>query len=313
MSYLQSLGLSTLNINKASDISEYFWLYNEIDKVNDMRVDKEQKKKRILSTTYQFLSGMFDLEYDHKLIFNGDSQDGVYIEGITKLSYDEAFYKLYSYAFYKYLAKIHTLKGNKVNSDIFHVVKLAYLNNDKEVLIKLINNTYIELSNEYSPLSVSFQMDEITQEDINRLEKTNQDRLKIIKERVLSYSILDNLTLSGIKKLYTCFTSDIFSSLNKEEKVKLCNLLYNYFFFEKVDMSDKYDKIVTDNYTNKQALALVIDNVQIPGKTLNIMKKNKDRVKDVLSGVPTIYENESKKENLFILDDLIKLANVKKK
>lgn len=313
MSYLEKFGLSTLDYKKASDISEYFWLYSQIDNIADRRVDKEQKKKRILSITFEFLSGMFDLEYTSKLSFNNESQDGLYIEGITNLSYDEAFYKLYSHAFYKYIEKMHTLKGNEVDDDAFYIAKLAYLNSDQEILAKLINNTYIELLDKYAPLSINHKWEEITQEEIKKLEELNKDRINKIKERVFDCSIFDTLTFSGIKKLYTCFSKDIFETLNKKEKVYICNLLYNYFFFEKVDMSERYGTVINESSSSKDCLALIAESVQIPGKTLAIIKRNKDRVGDILSGIPTIYSNETRKENLFVLDDLMKKYNIKKK
>ena len=71
--------------------------------------------------------------------------------------------------------------------------------------------------------------------------------------------------------------------------------------------------MIDDNSSSKECLEIVIKELLQPGETMIVKRRNMDMVKNIASGFKYIYENESKKENLYKLDDLTKLANFSKR
>ena len=98
-------------------------------------MDKEQAKKKILIVAFENLSGLFDLSYEQKLKFGNDCNDDcIYLQDINGVDFNNIFYLMYSKCFIKYLEKLHAFKNNRIDSDIYTICKLAYLNDDKEVI-----------------------------------------------------------------------------------------------------------------------------------------------------------------------------------
>lgn len=300
---LEKLALPQLNDKANMEIYSCKNSYEAIEKLNDARVNKDKQKKKILMLSFETLVGLFDLNYDLKLSFNKEESNSIYLKDITNLSYDEAFYQIYRSCFMLYLQKAHTFKHNHFDKKMYKIAKLALLNNDEEIINKLIDNSYLDLIAN-SPLESSKYKEEITKDDLTRLNNKEIKRIKTLKNQVFNYNLNGELSLVAIKKVYNCFSSNVFTSLDKEEKIYISNLLLNYYSLEQYDIRDKYRNLIDDNTTNKECLNLIINELFIPGRTMLIMKKNKDLLNDILSGLPYIYENEIDKMVLHDLDDL---------
>lgn len=312
MNTLEKLALPYFNEKIINEINYCRSSYQAIDSLNDSKNNKDNRKKKILSFAFESISGLFNLSYDEKLAFNKDEVDSIYVENILDMSFEEAFFKMYEKSFYKYLSNIHNLVNNRIDDEMYSIAKLAYLNNDDIVIKKLVKSTYLDLFTENSPLSVGVIREKITEDDKKRLIESNKKRILKLKETISKYKNASNLSLSAIRNVYMCFSKDVFYGMRKEEKIHLCNLLYNYHSSQCLNISKKYSKLIDINTTNKDCMAFIINDLLLPGRTMIIMKKNKDLINNFMSGINYVYLNETDKNNLNYLDNLSKLASIRK-
>ena len=313
MNTLEKLALPYFNNKILGEINYCKSSYEVIDGLKDNKANKDNRKKKILSVAFESISGLFNLSYDEKLVFSKDELDSIYIENILDMSFNDAFFKIYEKSFYKYLSNIHTLLNNRVDSEMYTLAKLAYLNDDQIVISKLAQNSYMDLFEKIPDLISTKSKREITKEDKKRLILSNKERISKLKEIIKTYKYSNGLSLKGIRDVYMCFSKDVFDEMTKEEKVHLSNLLYNYHSNQPLNMSKKYSKIISKSSTNKDCMNIIINDLLLPGRTMLIMKKNKDLIKDFISGIDCVYMNETKKVNLNSLDDLKDIKKVTKR
>lgn len=305
MNLLEKLALPESNQKMIQEINYCKLSYDAINKLDDSKHNKEQQKKKILLVAFESLSGLFDLNYDQKLDFNKLNEDTIYIKDITDKNFDEAFYLMYEKSFYKYLEKMYMFTNNRIDDRLYTIARLAYLNKDEIVLKKLTDTTF----NEFFKTKVGENGDAtISLKDMQRLVDKNIERLKDLKNKVVKYRAGNVLSLRGIKSLYACFSSDVFSNMNKEEKLYISNLLFHCFGNQNTDIIKKYNRTINENTSNKECLSIIINELIAPGRTMLVLKNNKDTINNLLSGLPYIYENETKKEKLHSLDDLYKIV-----
>ena len=301
--------LPKLNDSSILEIQYCRSRYDYIDKLTDKRVSKIKTKKEAISASFEILSGIFNFPYDHKVTFNKNTLNkDIYLDNIEDLTFDEAFYKLYSLSFIRYLENLHLTNLNKIDNKIYTIVKLAILNNNKDVINKIISACYLEHSENI--LNSNINLKKITKNDIDNLVSENKKRIDLLKNEVLSYSLLDDLSRTQLENTFKCFSNNVFTTLSIKEKIYLTNLIYNYFSINgKKDLYTDYKKNISDKTNNKDCMELIIKNLMIKGNTMIIRRKNMDMINDILSWLPVIYNNEINKNEINKLNDLSSLID----
>ena len=216
MNTLEKLALPYFNNKILGEINYCKSSYEVIDGLKDNKANKDNRKKKILSVAFESISGLFNLSYDEKLVFSKDELDSIYIENILDMSFNDAFFKIYEKSFYKYLSNIHTLLNNRVDSEMYTLAKLAYLNDDQIVISKLAQNSYMDLFEKIPDLISTKSKREITKEDKKRLIVSNKERISKLKETIKTYKYSNGLSLKGIRDVYMCFSKDVFDEMTKE-------------------------------------------------------------------------------------------------
>lgn len=309
MNLLEKLALPSSNQKMIEEIKYCKKSYENITNLTDSKSNIDQQKKRILLVAFESLSGLFDLDYEQKLDFVKSNNDVIYIKNLIDKNFDDAFYLMYQRAFYKYLEKMPKFINNRVDKELYSICRLAYLNNDDIVLEKLTMGLYNEI---FGITTANLSNIKISQIDIDRMVSKNMVRVNTLVDTVLNYKSGKVLSIEAMKKLYACFSSNIFTNMKKEEKLHLMELLYDCFSDSKVDIAKKYYKEINNSTTNKECLKIIIDELIIPGRTMIILKRNKDTINNLLSGLPFIYLNEIKKDQLHNLDDLYSFLSIKR-
>lgn len=314
MDILSQLALPTLGYKTIDELSYHMHTYEELSKSNDMRINKETRKKLVLLNTFDLLSGIFDLDFDQRLVFYKSDSYAICLDNIDDKTYSELFHELFNKCFIKYIEKIHTLKDNRISEETYTIIKLALLNHDNRVINCFADRAYSELLENMPWLKLRTLDYNVSMEDVAKLVEQNKIRNRNIKESVKKYKAYQDLSSGSIREVFKCFSIDIFQYLDKEEKAHIMNILYNYFSLEdKMDKYPKYKKMINNSSTNKECLECLIEDLKLPGRTMIIMKKNKDIIKDVLSWTSIVYANETKKENIHSLDGLTELLKQNKK
>lgn len=312
---LNKFGIGSFTNNMIEELNNCRVLYNNIDNIDTDKVSSTKTKKKILGAAFECLCGIFHFDYDEKLRFNSESRDPKYIflYGFENLSFDDAFYALYFECFYKYLDRLHMSENPNIDNKIYTISRLACIGFDYNILHKLSAATFKALLNSKLDIEFNKEVERITSQELENLATNCGLRQEALMLSVLNYHSgeIDN---NNIRNVYKCFSSDVFSKFTAKEKLHVMDLLYCYFNNDvNKKFKRKHKNNVNENTSNKEALELVIKELLKPGNTMIIKRKNMDMVKDILSGLPYIYANESQKENLYKLDDLIALANINKR
>ncbi len=310
--YIQRLSLPLFANNEIEDFNYFKHLYDGLAFTNDKRINKIKKKKEILSSTFDTLTGLFDLKYDLKLKFDSleDSEDTIYLSNIDNITYNQAFSILFDKCFKRYLSNMYMYKV-RITDEMYNVVSLALLNDHDKVINDLTSVIYDELiNNGLFEKSFTRERKDIEYSDLKELLVRNEERNKKLKEKIMSYEISDDLSYHQLNNIYACFSNNVFNTLHKEEVVHLMNLLYNYHTYtELYNFMDDYK----ENMTNKDALCCILNKLILPGRTMIVKRKNMDLIKDALSGISIIYKNEVEKKYVNTLDDLKNIENINKR
>lgn len=314
MNILEKLALPTLDDKLVEEINRCKVCFENIDMLDEEKFSKIQKKKELLQTTFEILGSIFNLGYDDKLRFNSSKthayDKGVYIDNINTNNYDSIFYEMFFQCFSIYLDNSYALKNNRIDDQMYSMIRLASLNNDDIVIKKLANKVYSEIIDSRCDIDYLVVAQEIDPSDIIRIANNNALRIANIKHNIKEYSLDGELSAKEIRDLYSCFSNNIFNGLSVEEKVLITSLLHGYFSSDLTnDKIKKYKRVINDKTTNKECIRMVINELIVPGRTMIIKKKNLDLVNNILSGLPTIYKNELRKQDVSKLDDLYKIVN----
>lgn len=261
-------------------------------------------KKEILSFIFDSFSAFFNFDYDFKLKFEkSEFGEEIFIYDILNMSFDNAFYSIYSECFIKYIEKCY-LKSN-IDSDLYRLIKLAILNNDNETILAISNNLYCEIIDERFDIVNDYRIKKINKETLNELIEKNKIRNLKLKLEVMEYSFGYNLSHLQIRNVYKCLSNGIIDSLNKSEKAYLMNLIHDYF---SVHPNQKLYKVfyesLSDESTIEEMLSLVLEQLYSKGRTMIIKKRNMDLKKDVLSWLTCTYDNEIELDHIYKLEKL---------
>ena len=306
---LEQFTLPKLNDSSILELQYCKSRYDYADIVNDKRVSKAKTKKEAIAASFEILSSLFNFDYDEKVVFNKDSfNKEIYLDNIQDSTFEEVFYKLYYSCFIKYIKNLHNTNLNKIEDRMYKIVKLALLNKNEEIIDRIIKNCYREHMKDI--LSVNFTHSKICVKDIASLIEENNKRNINLKNEVMQYSLLNDLSRYGMINLFSCFSNDIFKKLTIDEKVHIANLVFNYFSIDgKLDLYNDLRKKINKDTNSKECLKIVINKLMRKGNTMIIRKKNMDMINDVLSWLSIIYNNETDKNNVNSLDDLNELIN----
>lgn len=306
---LEKFTLPKLNDSMILELQYCKSRYDFVDKIADKRVSKIKTKKESLAICFEILSGIFNFPYDTKLVFNKESFDkDLYLDSIDNLRFEEAFYNLYKACFIKYIRTLHTTNLDKIDDKIYTIVKLALLNNNEEVINKVVELCYKEHTENI--LNIDMKSSKISVKDVAFLNEENNKRNKNLKLEVMEYSLLSDLSRHGMSNLFSCFSSDIFNSLTIKEKIHICNLVFNYFSIDgKFDLYHDLKKLIKKDSNNKECLEIVINKLMRKGNTIIIRRKNMDMINDVLSWISVVDNNETNKKEVNRLNELNKLID----
>ena len=83
---LVRLGLPRFDDKTLEEIRYHMVSYNELLENNDGRINKDARKKMILTSTFEILSGLFDLDFDKRLKFSKSDNSGVCIEDFNSFN-----------------------------------------------------------------------------------------------------------------------------------------------------------------------------------------------------------------------------------
>ena len=305
---LDKLALSSLNERQTTEIN----LTNEIFvKLNNIEHNKGRNKTMI--------SDIFDLLIEHfymgdlKLKFGenlGFDDEAIYVDNY-KDDYSEILTLMLKDIVNAYFNRIDEVY-KKIDEEMYKLIKLAILNNDKELLDKVSNMVTRELLKD-----VNFECDiaksKIYKKDIARLLTVNASRNKKLLEGVEKYSLSVDLVSVQIRNVFSCFSSDIFNKANIKQKAYLMNLVYNYFSFTNENRISKYKKIITSDFNNVDALNYVLNELSYKDNDngLNAIR-NKKLLEDFKTGFKYIIKNETSKANIEALKK-VSIKNIKKK
>ena len=310
MNIVSLLGLPSFNDRVIEELHYYLESYNEILSTSDKRVNQDARKKMILTNTFDVLSGLFDFDYNEKLKFNAvlDNTNDIYIDSLHGKNYEQLFFEIFSQCCKKYLKNIYLNSTNRVNDEMFTIVRLSYLNKEELMINYLVLEAYYNLL-EDCPWLIDTQISmETNKTSLSKLRKKNSMRNQQLIEEVMSYKPYEDISHFQMRNVFKCYSTDVFIHLRKKEKLHLLNLSHNYFLVgDKKDISNKYNSMIDDKTSNKECLQCVIESLLEKGNTLSIIKRNRDKIKDILSWTQVVDSNETNKANLNSLSDLNKL------
>lgn len=305
MNVLEKLNLPRINNIIVEDFNDAKKLYNIATK--NLKI---KKQKEILCFIFDTFVSYFNLGYDIKLKFDDEDEfydENIHLEDITQYDFDTAFYLIYSQCLKKYLIDLYKIENKNIDPKLYTIVRLAILNNDEEVIMTIINNSYCKMIDERFDIVNPNIEKNISENKIAELITKNKIRNNKLKIAILSSSLEQNIEIAN---LYKCMSSEIFNELNKEEKAYLMTLIYSCFhILENNNINKKFNRLINKNTSNQEALEILINNLIIEGRTMYVKKRNLNIVEDILSWLPYSYMNEIELEKINSLKELENIKN----
>ena len=259
-----------------------------------------QKKRLVLNDLLEIYIGYFNLDYNTKIIYdNRPSDDGFFHLGeLYNRDFDKASYALFCAGMKAYIDRMYTLKNNRVDDDLYTVSRLASLNSNKELLSLLFKETNKEFFGKESTL-------DLEKIDVISLVMKNDMRNLFVKDKMMKtgYHELDSTSMVNV---YTCLSSDIFVTMNKNEKIHLCRLIDMYFQYEEGDAKKYYESKIRNDTTNVETLKIIFEHIKAKGDSAIAKKQNEDLLDNLMSGLKYSEANEIYKNKL----NLIKRENI---
>ena len=199
-----------------------------------------------------------------------------------------------------------------IEESVYKLIKLSILNNDEEMIDKLVNNVAYELIDDMG-LNIEVNHSRILKKDIANLIVINNQRNKKLIETCCYYYLDEDLTSYQIRNVFSCFSSDVFNKANVKQKAYLMNLVYNYFNFSSENRVNRYKKVITNEFDNVDALEYIVNDLSLKDNTNNINAiRNLKLLEDFKSGFKYIVKNETNKAAVSRLDE-VSIKNINKK
>lgn len=304
---LEKLSLSSLSSKQIEELKVTGKIFNELNNIGN-----KGKNKVIISDIFDLLIEHFYMG-DLKLKFGenlGFDDEAIYVNHLND-EYSDIIVSLLKDIIKSYFNRIDDV-CKKIDDDMFKVVKLAILNNDEIVLDKLANMTSIELLKNVG-IDFSIDKNKVFKKEINKLISDNANRNKRLLDHCVNYKLSNDLTTSQIRKVFTCFSSDVFSKANSRQKAQLMNLVYNYFSFTNENRVSRYKKIITNDFNNIDALNFVVNELAYKDSSNSLNNiRNKKLLEDFKTGFKYIIKNETNKDNIELLKE-VSIKNINKK
>lgn len=304
---LEKLSLSSLNKKQIDELKLTGKIYTDMNNIGN-----KGKNKVIISDIFDLIIEHFYMG-DLKLKFGenlGFDDEAIYVNHLNE-DYSDVVVGLLKDVIKSYFNRLDDVY-DKIDQDMFKLVKLAILNNEDIVLDKLANLTTIELLNK-SGINCSIDKTKVYKKEVNKLISDNASRNKRLLEHCVNYKLSNDLSTTQIRKVFTCFSSDVFNKANSRQKAQLMNLVYNYFSFTNENRIARYKKIITNNFNNIDALNFVVNELAYKdnSNTLNNIR-NKKLLEDFKTGFKYIIKNETNKDNIKLLKE-VSIKNIHKK
>ena len=307
MNILGQLSLSSFSEKQIEELQLTGTIYTKLNNMGN-----KKRNKSIIGDVFDliiehFYIGDLKLKFGENLGFNDDA---VYIENLNG-SYEETFIDILKKVIMAYFKRIDDVYMS-IEESVYKLIKLSILNNDEEMLDKLVNNVAYELIDDMG-LNIEVNHSRILKKDIANLIVINNQRNKKLIETCCYYYLDEDLTSYQIRNVFSCFSSDVFNKANVKQKAYLMNLVYNYFNFSSENRVNKYKKVITNEFDNVDALEYIVNDLSLKDNTNNINAiRNLKLLEDFKSGFKYIVKNETNKAAVSRLDE-VSIKNINKK
>ena len=304
---LNQIALSPFSEKQIEELQLTGTIYTKLNNMGN-----KKRNKSIIGDVFDliiehFYIGDLKLKFGENLGFNDDA---VYIENLNG-SYEETFIDILKKVIIAYFKRIDDVYMS-IEERVYKLIKLSILNNDKEMLDKLVNNVAYELIDDMG-LNIEVNHSRILKKDIANLIVINNQRNKKLIETCCNYYLDEDLTSYQIRNVFSCFSSDVFNKANVKQKAYLMNLVYNYFNFSSENRVNKYKKVITNEFDNVDALEYIVNDLSLKDNTNNINAiRNLKLLEDFKSGFKYIVKNETNKAAVSRLDE-VSIKNINKK
>jgi hypothetical protein len=118
MDMISQLALPSLGYKLIDEIAYHMTTYDELCNSKDLRINKDARKKEVLLNTFDLLSGIFDLDFNQRLVFYKNDSFAISLIDIDNRAYPELFHELFEKCFIKYIEKMHTFKDNRISDEL---------------------------------------------------------------------------------------------------------------------------------------------------------------------------------------------------
>ncbi len=303
---LNQIALSPFSEKQIEELQLTGTIYTKLNNMGN-----KKRNKSIIGDVFDliiehFYIGDLKLKFGENLGFNDDA---VYIENLNG-SYEETFIDILKKVIIAYFKRIDDVYMS-IEESVYKLIKLSILNNDEEMLDKLVNNVAYELIDDMG-LNIEVNHSRILKKDIANLIVINNQRNKKLIE-TCCYYLDEDLTSYQIRNVFSCFSSDVFNKANVKQKAYLMNLVYNYFNFSSENRVNKYKKVITNEFDNVDALEYIVNDLSLKDNTNNINAiRNLKLLEDFKSGFKYIIKNETNKAAVSRLDE-VSIKNINKK
>jgi hypothetical protein len=304
---LNQIALSPFSEKQIEELQLTGTIYTKLNNMGN-----KKRNKSIIGDVFDliiehFYIGDLKLKFGENLGFNDDA---VYIENLNG-SYEETFIDILKKVIIAYFKRIDDVYMS-IEESVYKLIKLSILNNDEEMIDKLVNNVAYELIDDMG-LNIEVNHSRILKKDIANLIVVNNQRNKKLIETCCYYYLDEDLTSYQIRNVFSCFSSDVFNKANVKQKAYLMNLVYNYFNFSSENRVNKYKKVITNEFDNVDALEYIVNDLSLKDNTNNINAiRNLKLLEDFKSGFKYIVKNETNKAAVSRLDE-VSIKNINKK
>ena len=203
---LEKLSLSSLNKKQIDELKLTGKIYADMNNIGN-----KGKNKVIISDIFDLIIEHFYMG-DLKLKFGenlGFDDEAIYVNHLNE-DYSDVVVGLLKDVIKSYFNRLDDVY-EKIDQDMFKLVKLAILNNEDIVLDKLANLTTIELLNK-SGINCSIDKTKVYKKEVNKLISDNASRNKRLLEHCANYKLSNDLSTTQIRR--NC-NSSISTSSNK--------------------------------------------------------------------------------------------------
>ena len=194
---LNQIALSPFSEKQIEELQLTGTIYTKLNNMGN-----KKRNKSIIGDVFDviiehFYIGDLKLKFGENLGFNDDA---VYIENLNG-SYEETFIDILKKVIIAYFKRIDDVYMS-IEESVYKLIKLSILNNDEEMLDKLVNNVAYELIDDMG-LNIEVNHSRILKKDIANLivinNQRNKKKSRLVHETAFCYNAFFFLYCSKMK------------------------------------------------------------------------------------------------------------------